>query len=200
MLNSRRMRMSLMNQIIVWVNAISVVVLVVVTAYYAWTTRKILAESEKMRKAAEKQAESAVAQASAALATLHHLQQQVENLQGLGRSIVRTTIDSVVRSIEDWKGLDIKANFAIAETFPSPALIPENAQIVVEHARRISDCCATLLTEMFDDLREAENQINILRAGANAKRSGFFNPAKFDPGPFLSTAFSKSQEVRKLVS
>ena len=75
-------------QIVEWINAVSVVVLVVVTAYYALVTRRILAESEKMRKAAEKQALSGERQASAAFATLHHLQQQVEELQGLGRSIV----------------------------------------------------------------------------------------------------------------
>jgi hypothetical protein len=189
-----------MNQIIEWVNAVSVAVLVVVTAYYAWTTKQILTESEKMRKAAEKQASSAEAQASAAFATLHHLQQQVEDLQGLGRSIVRTTIDSTVRSIEACRKLDIKANFAIAETFPSPRLLPENAQIVLEHARRISDHCAILLTEAFDELREAENQIDILRRGASANRMGFFNPAHYDPAPFLKEAFTKLQEVRKLVS
>src|SRR5258708_21657260 len=124
-----------------------------------------------MRKAAEKQASSAEAQASAAFATLHHLRQQVEDLQGLGKSIVRTTIDSVVRSIEEWKRLDIKANFVIAGAFPSPKLIPENTQTVLEHARRISDHCAMLLTEIFDELREAENQINILRAGGSTKPS-----------------------------
>jgi hypothetical protein len=125
---------------------------------------------------------------------------EVEELQGLGQSIVRTTVDSVVRSIAEWKTLNIKANFAIAETFPLPKLVPENAQIVMEHPRRISERCTALLTGAFDDLRAAENQITILRAGANARRTGFFDPGGYDPGPFLASAFSKLQEVRELDS
>lgn len=192
--------MTLSNLIVDWVNAVSVVVLVLVTAYYAWTTRQILTESEKMRKAAEKQATSAEQQASAAFETLHHLRQQVEELQGLGRSIVRTTTDSLIRGIEEWRKLDIKAHFATADTLPSPRLLPENAQTVLDHARRISDDCATLLAQAFDDLRSAEDQIEILRKGATAYRGGFFSPAAFDPNPYLTTAFSKLQEVRMLVS
>jgi hypothetical protein len=184
-----------------WVNAISVVVLVAVTAYYAWTTRKILRESEKMRKVAEKQAASAESQASAAFATLDHLRQQVADLQGLGKSIVRTAIDSVVRSIEDWKKLDIKSNFVIAESFPPPTgLIPEDAQTVLEHARRISENCVMLLTSAFDDLRTAQSEIEILRRGAAIRRTEYFDPARFNPDPLLTSAFSKLQQARKLVS
>lgn len=182
-----------------WVNAASVVVLVGVTGYYAWTTKRILDESEKMRKAAEKQAAASEQQASAAFETLHHLREQVEELEGLGRSIVQTTVDSIIRRIEEWKKLDIKGHFAIAETFPAPKLVPENSQEVLGHARRISGQCALLLNEAFDDLRAAENQIDILRKGT-AVRQGFFNPAGYDPNPFLTSAFSKLQEVRKLTS
>jgi hypothetical protein len=186
-----------------WINAISVVVLVGVTWYYARTTRKILSESEKMRKAAENQAASAASQASAANATLQHLREQVEELSGLGNSIVRTTIDSVVRSIEDWKKLDIKGNFGTAYTFPPPSdLIPENAQIVTEHARRISEKCAILLTAAFDDLRSAQGQIEILRKGSEnpTRQLVGFNPAKYDPGPYLTSAFAKLQDARKFVN
>ncbi len=186
--------------IIEWVNAISVVVLVLVTAYYAWTTRRILAESEKMRKASEKQAAAADQQALAAFATLAHLRQQVEELQGLGRSIVQTTTDSIIRSIEEWKKLDIKGKFAIAETFPAPRLLPENAQTVLDHARRISPDYAAQLRAAFDDLRSAEDQIEILRRGATAYRRGFFDPGAYDPNQYLTSAFSKLQDVRKLAS
>jgi hypothetical protein len=185
------------------VNAISVVVLVGVTWYYARTTRKILKESEKMRKAAENQAASAASQASAANATLQHLREQVEDLSGLGNSIVRTTIDRVVRSIERWKKLDIKGNFGTAYTFPSPSdLIPENVHTVTEHARRISDQCVTLLTDAFDDLRSAQGQIEILRQGSESptRHLGGFDPGKYDPGPYLTSAFTKLQDARKFVT
>src|ERR1700730_6461608 len=113
-----------------------------------------------MRKAAEAQATSAASQAATAQETLQHLRQQVEDLSGLGKSIVRTTVDSIVRSIEDWKNLDIKSNLANAQSFPSPGgLIPESAQSAVEHARRVSN----LLTSAFDDLRSAQYHIEMLR-------------------------------------
>jgi hypothetical protein len=108
------------NQIVEWINAVSVVVLVAVTAYYALVTRKILAESEQARTAAEKQALSGERQASVAFATLHHLQQQVEELQGLGQLIVRTTVDSVVRSIEEWKTSRAVGHLARRRGYPSP--------------------------------------------------------------------------------
>jgi hypothetical protein len=193
--------MAPLNSIVEWINAVSVIVLVAVTGYYAWTTRNILKESEKMRKAAEKQAIAADAQASVANATLAHLRHQVEELQGLGKSTVRTTVDSVISSIEDWRKLDIRENLVTAEAFPSPAgLVPENASIALEHARRISEDCVSALTSAFDDLRAAQNQIEILRRGAVIRQTGYFDPRRYDPGPFLTSAFSKLQEVRKLSS
>ena len=186
-----------------WVNAISVVVLVGVTAYYAWTSNKILKESEKTRKAAEKQAASAESQASTAMATLHELRQQNEELRGLGNSVVRTAIDRAVRSIERWKKLEIKQNFVNAHTFPSPDdLIPDNAQSAVEHARKVSEHCVALLIESFDDLRSARDQIEILKHGSDplVQSHGFFNAGKYDPGPFLTSAFARLQQARKLVS
>jgi hypothetical protein len=190
-----------LNAISVVVNAVSVVVLVGVTAYYAWTTRAILSESEKMRAAAEKQAIAADAQASVANATLAHLRQQIEELQGLGKSTLRNTVDSVIRNIDDWKKRDIKANFVTAEAFPSAAeLVPENASIALDHARRVSEECATLLAGAFDDLRSSQGEIEILRRGAALRRTEYFDPAPYDPGPFLTSAFSKLQDVRKQIS
>lgn len=186
-----------------WVNAISVVVLVGVTAYYAFTSNKILKESEKMRKAAEKQALSADFQASIASATLDQLRHQNEELRGFGKSVVRTTIDSAVSSIERWQKLDIRQNFVNAHTFPSPGdLIPGNAQSAMEHARRVSKLCVVLLTDAFNDLRSARDQIETLKQGSvsSAQRQGYFDPAKYDPGPFLTSAFAKLQQARKFVS
>jgi hypothetical protein len=189
------------NSPVEWINAISVVVLVGVTGYYAWTTRSILRESEKMRQAAEKQAIAANAQASAAFATLEHLRQQVEDLHGLGKSIVLTTVDSVIRSIDDWKKRDIRGNFAIAESFPEPTdLVPENSPNVLVHARGVSEKCVTLLTSAFDDLRSAKGQIEILRRGAALRRTAYFDPSLFDPEPFLTSAFVKLQDVRNHIS
>jgi hypothetical protein len=193
--------MSAGNPVVEWINAISVLVLVGVTGYYAWTTKKILSESEKMRKAAEKQAVSAASQASAASATLHHLREQLEDFQGLGISIVRTNIDSLIRGIDQWKKLDIKSNFAVAASFPPPAgLIPANISSVLEHARKISEGCVDVLTSAIDDLRAAQNQIEILIRGATLRHTAYFDPAGYDPGPFLTSAFSKLQEARKLIS
>ncbi len=184
------------------VNALAVVVLVGVTWYYASVTRKILDESKKMRKAAEDQAISAAAQASTARATLEHLREQIDEIEGLGVSIVRAAIDSTVRSIEDWKRRDIRGNFAQAYAFPSSGdLIPENAHVVIEHARRISEECMALLTDAFSDLRSAQGEIESLKAGSDhpERRLGGFSPAEYDPAPFLAKAFSKLQKARQFV-
>lgn len=191
-----------MNDVVQIVNAVSVVILVGVTGYYAWTTRKILDESAKMRRAAEQQAASAMSQAAAAKGSLTILQQQIEELVGLGESVIKTTIDTAVRGIEDWKKLDIKNNLATAELFPSPhGLVPDSAQAAIEHARRVSEECVDLLVGAFADLRSAQKHIEMLR-GFNTRTlaATYFNPAKYDPNPFLTDAFAKLQKARMLVS
>ncbi|MBZ5641150.1 MAG: hypothetical protein LAO19_00155 [Acidobacteriia bacterium] len=178
------------------VNAISVVVLVLVTWYYARTTKRILRESEKMRQAAERQATYAASQANSAQESLNILRGQIENLLGLGSSVVCTAIDSTIRNIEDWKKLDISHNLATAKYFPpSSGILPGNAQTVLEHARKISNECVSLLNDAFSDLRTAQNYIEMLKQGGGP----YFNPSKYDPAPFLTTAFSKLQEARKFV-
>jgi hypothetical protein len=126
-------------------------------------TNKILKESEKMRKAAEQQAAAAHQQASAAMATLAHMRERFADVHDTGRTIVRTTIDSLVDSIDRWRKLDIKNNYVNAGTFPPPNdLLPQNAQNILEHARVISDECVRLLNEAFSDLHSAHQQINVL--------------------------------------
>src|SRR5579862_3121037 len=125
------------------ISAYATVVLAVITGiyvgltgWYACMTNKILKESQKMRKAAEQQATAAHQQASAALATLAHMRERFADLHDTERTIVRTTIDSLVHSIDRWKKLDIKSNYVSAGAFPPPSdLLPQDAQNVLEHAR-----------------------------------------------------------------
>ena len=89
----------------------------------------------------------------------------------------------------------------IADTFPEPIdLVPENSPNVLVHARGVSEECVTLLTSAFDDLRSAQAQIEILRRGAALRRTDYFDPSKFDPEPFLTSAFVKLQDLRNQIS
>jgi hypothetical protein len=177
-----------------WINAISVVVLVAVTWYYARTNNRILKESEKMRRAAE-------LQAAAAAATLRRLKEQAVHQNALSRSIVRTTIDSAIQNAKDWKGL-IRINFVNGYTFPSPDnLVPADFHGVMQHAREISLDCANSLSSAFDDLRSAQKEIEVLRQGSKGTpQPGFFDPARYDLGPSLTSALEKLQDARRFIT
>lgn len=179
------------------VNAFAVVVLAAITAYYAWTTKKILEESKKMREAAEKQAESARSQASVAFGTLRHLRQQMQDVQHLGYSIIGLTIDKLVRSIDDWRRRDIRNKYAIAGAFPlADDLVTRDEQEILGYARRISGGLAELLNGAFSDLRSAQGEINTLIRSHSLASRAQFDPLKYDPDPHLTSAFEKLLAAR----
>jgi hypothetical protein len=177
-----------------YITAIATVVLAVITWWYARITNKILDESQKMRRATEKQAE-------VASATLQHLQKQVEDLTDQGRWTVLTTIDSLIKSIHDWNKRNIKANFGAAGSFPSPNdLVPQHAQIALEHARRVSGGCVATLNDAFSDLRTARDRIDSLIA---ERKNGVFRSYianAEDPTPLLETALEKLALAREEVA
>jgi uncharacterized protein YjeT (DUF2065 family) len=145
--------MEMTQTIIAWasaVNAISVLVLVVVTIFYA-------REASKSRKAAERQAETSEE-------TLRMLRLQIEEQAGLGRTIVKTAMQSALRAIEYWQQENNVYNLATLHQLPSDInLVPEGARSAVEHARRISVEGSEQLSSSFDSLRFAETEITIMR-------------------------------------
>jgi hypothetical protein len=189
------------------VNAISVVVLVVITYKYAESTKAILEESHKAREAAERQADAAQqnikaanSQANAAQANVDFLQRQLEAQIGLGRGMVQAAIDSAIRSISYWRGLQI-SDLSRATSLPDPSgLLPPNIATVVEHASRISVPAAELVSEGFDNLRLAKNEVERVRNASKAINTGFYDSTPSSAEKYLAEAFGKFQKARSYFS
>lgn len=139
-----------------WINVALVFALVVITAYYAWSTKRILEESRKMREASERQA-------VAAEESIRALRQRLEEEAGLSRTIVAAAIQTATRNIEHWKSLNIP-NLAVIYGIPKTVdLLPPDYESAVQHARRISVEASVELAGAFDSLRTAKTEIDILR-------------------------------------
>jgi len=139
-----------------WINVFLVFALVLITGYYAWSTKRILEESRKAREAAERQA-------AAAEESIRALRQRLEEETGLSRTIVAAAIQTATRNIERWKNLNIP-NLAVIYGLPQTVdLLPLDYGSAVQHARRISIEASEELSSAFDSLRTAKTEIDIMR-------------------------------------
>ena len=137
-------------------SAVATVALVMVTGYYAFSTYKILGESQKTREATERLA-NASEQAN------KQLMQQIEEAAGLGKEIIRSTYQTASFNIKYWKTTNV-LDLATRNAIPLKVdLVPPDAQSAVYHARRLSPEGAAHLSYAFDKLRIAQNEIEILR-------------------------------------
>jgi hypothetical protein len=178
-------------------NVILVAVLIFVTWKYAKTTAEILEESRKAReateqliKAAQSQASAAHSQATAAYETLHVLRQEVQDLSGLGQSVVQSAIQSAMSAIEYWKRQALKDLAKFQAIPPTDDLVPANAHSAVEHARRIHPSGAQLLSATFDNLRRAREEIESMRQASSAQGLVGVHIASMicDPEKYLTAA------------
>ena len=81
---------------------------------------------------------------------------------------------------------------------PSDNLLPINAQQAVEHARRISPAMGVALPSAFDDLRDAVNEIERLRANTAQNRGiGFLEQTASRAPEYLDSAFKKLEDVTR---
>jgi hypothetical protein len=139
-----------------WINVALVFALVVITAYYARSTKRILEESRKTREAAERQA-------LAAEESVRALRQRLEEEAGLSKMIVAAAIQTPTRNIEHWKSLNIP-NLAVINGIPKTVdLLPSDYESAVQHARCISVEASVELAGAFDSLGTAKTEIDILR-------------------------------------
>lgn len=139
-----------------WANVILVFVLVIITAFYA-------IDAHKARKAAEGSARAALAQAEAAKRSLDLLTKQIEEQAGMGRTIVKSTIQSALTNIEYWRALNL-ANLAARYALPATIeIVPIDAAPAVRHARSISIEGSEQLASAFDSMRLAQNECMMLR-------------------------------------
>jgi len=147
-----------------WI-AVATVALVIVTGYYAFSTYKILGESQKTRDATERLANSSE-QANKLL------RQQIEEAAGLGKEIIRSAYQTASFNIKYWKAVNI-LDLATRNAIPLKIeLVPPDAQSAVYHARRLSPDGAAHLSYAFDKLRIAQSEIEILRE-AKIREAGF---------------------------
>ena len=131
-------------------NLILLFVLVVITAYYAYTNRQIALSAQR--------------QASAAEESLRQLREQVQAQQEVGRMIVENTVQSALAKIKIWKTFNI-GYLANNKRLPQTInLVPDQAGSALENASRISKEAAEELGNAFDDLTFAQTHVEILRS------------------------------------
>ena len=136
------------------VNAVSVVVLAIITYHYAKSTKKILEESRKARIASERHAD--IAQEA-----LGVLKQQNEELAGVGRTAIDNAIQVALGRIVHWETLNLENMAYSGELQGSVKLVPSDHQSVMGHAMRmrISDTVISSLSQGFEVLRLAEGDL-----------------------------------------
>jgi len=176
------------------VNAVSVVILALITRQYARSTKAILEESKKARSAAE-------SQASAASLSVSLLQRQIEEQFGLGQSIVASAVESLMKQIEYWKSQDIKKLALCNGLPPTTDLVPPIFQAAVEHARRISPVAGEALLKASDEVKLAKNAIESIRGivPESGHGLGIYDAAAKDFDSRLTGAFELIVEAQKIL-
>jgi hypothetical protein len=172
------------------VNAASVIALTFVTVYYARITKRILEESHKAREAAERQA-------NAAQDNIRFLQHELEEQIGLGRITVQSAIDSAVASILYWRKLPL-SDLSRASSLPNPDnLLPGNLSAVLEHARRTSVELGQFVSDGFQNLQMAKNEIERVKNANAAIKTGFYNDKPSEADGYLAEGLSMFQEAEE---
>ncbi len=145
-----------LSTIILIVNAVALIVLVIITGWYASSTAKTLQQIRRQTAALEKQ--TAATQESVAL-----LRQATEEQKGIGRMIVTSTVQSGLRTIDYWKNTNI-VNLAFLNALPERImLVPESGRRAVEHARSISAEATAELASALDEVKRCEEEFEIGR-------------------------------------
>ena len=133
------------------VNAAAVLILVAVTAWYAWSTHRILRATKR--------------QADVAEASLNVAQHQLQEQAQIGKMIIANAIQTATADIEYWKEIGV-LNLAATRALPANIdLVPANAGSALEHASRISKEAAAELQAAFNCLRRARGELEMLRDG-----------------------------------
>ena len=169
--------------------AVATIALVIVTLYYAWSTHRILKQSEKTSKAIERQA-------SALEESNHLLWQQREDTWRLARVVVQSSIATALDNIEEWKG---RINALQGSHVPLPStidLVPLDAPSAVYHATHISSELPLLLSGAFGKLEYAQRDIRVILDSGQIISSQVRN--RIDSGlDFMEMAKAELNEAEK---
>jgi hypothetical protein len=157
-----------------------------------------LAASQSQVKAAIKSADAATTSAYAAQESVGLMRQQFQEQAGLGHSVVQSAIESAISQITYWKAQPL-SNLAKHRALPpTESLVPANALAAVDHARRIDQQAAQLVSSAFDDLRNARNEIDAMKQVEPnlGHGTGFFDSTSRQAEQYLDTAFEKLQKAQ----
>mgnify|MGYP000533564251 CR=1 FL=1 len=135
-------------------NVVVVVVLTVITGWYAWSTAQMLRQLKEQTEASRKQALTAER-------TLQHLLQVAEEQRGTASTVVRTTIEAAIANMEHWRGQNL-VNLANLHAVPQVVLVPESGTRAIEHARTVSPNAATPLSQALSILEQCESEFEML--------------------------------------
>ena len=135
-------------------NTVVVVVLTIITGWYAWSTAQMLRHLKEQTEATRKQAETAER-------TLQHLLQAAEEQKGVARTVVQTTIEAALTNVGHWQEQNL-VNLATIHAVPEVVLVPESGMRAVEHARVVAPAAAVPLSRALAILEQCKSEFEIL--------------------------------------
>ena len=144
-----------LNQILQFVNLISLPILILITAGYAVCTYYTLKATRTLSEATKSTAESSKQ-------SIQIMKQQTEKAAAISRTIVASAINTAKTNIEQWKRIDIHT-YALHSRIPeNVTLVPLNTQSAIEHSGLISAEGTFDLISAFENLRRASWELNFL--------------------------------------
>ena len=149
------------------INALAVVVLVFVTAWYAKSSAKILQETRKTNQAVERQAQAAEKQLKA-------LQEQMTRQAISEKAVIANVMQTALSDIEYWQSANI-SNLATSRQLPQHIdLVPTDAGIALLYVSHVSCDAWGELQAAFTHLRYTRGELEILR-DAHVTGGSFFD-------------------------
>jgi len=149
------------------INALAVVVLVFVTAWYPKSTAQILEETRKTNQAVERQAEAAERQ-------LRALREQMTRQAVSEKAMIANVMQTALSDIEYWQNANIP-NLATSRQLPRHIdLVPVDAGIALLYASHVSRDAWQELQAAFTNLRYTRGELEILR-DAHVTDGSFFD-------------------------
>ena len=174
--------------------AIAAIALVIVTAYYAWSTHRILKESQKSREATQSLAESSKE-------SLKLLEKEREESLALSKATVQTAIQSSMSKIISWN-VDCISFYADRGTIPNKIdLGIFELQAAMNHSIKFSTDLPPILFSAVDHLSLAQIELDQLRAdlSKSLKRREFMNKCISNYKDFLQEAEAELKDALKIV-
>jgi hypothetical protein len=163
------------------INALAVVVLVFVTAWYAKSTAKILEETRKTTKAIERQAEAAEKQLKA-------LHEQMTRQAVSEKAVIANVMQKALSDIEYWQSANIP-NLATSRQLPQQIdLVPADAGMALLYVSHVSRDAWEELQAAFTNLRYPRGELEI------------FRHAHVTDGSFFETHIHKATENLRLAA